>query len=488
MNKLTAITTFSAVLIALIGIAFFTVPSNPFFDVMKDRHGEWRIPTNGAATQATTWIINKLPRLDISFTPLDITFDMDNEAYLQSSVMYIVIPGVIGLIFMIAIVAIMISRYFCNCCGGKNVRRKGYRESNINFYRYAIIVVSFGLEAVLIYGYFANADLHKGLSTLAASFNESSTKLKIQFEKVKLEPNINYSKTEAIKTNELQDDLDFSLRYAQGQTDITNGYYKSFEAWRMVVIILNLILSTVGCSLGIAAGSVRKGTPVVIMVILFAVSDCLFFFSFGIHLSGSKLLLDYCTEIAEYIAPSNDQFLPMRLQFFVPCVSSPVFPFIEDHFLYKSLTGVDEFIKQCKDSNCNNESNYTYIQWYNFTELDTKLVYEGVDEGKKENLAKLFTNTSSYTAAAVVIEDSVTCRFTKDEIYQDQFLLCVYTKDNLYMMMITQFAGCILLIILTILGIPAIKRFKYAGNANINGVLDANKRFMGRHAKAKRTV
>ena len=489
MRKITVIPTVTALLVLLLGVAYFRIPTSLFFDVMHDRNGDWRIPTNGKVTRVTTTIINKLPRIDISFSIIDQQFDMDNEQYIQSTIMYIMIPGIIGLVFMIVVISLMLGRYFCNCCGGKNVRRKGYRESNINFYRYAIIVISFFLEAVLIYGYFANTDLHKGLKILTNNFNLTSVELKAQFDKVELENASTYNYSVDITNEDLQKDLAFSLRYAQGQATETRLFFKKYEIFRMLVIIFNLILSTIGCSLGIAAGSVHKGSPVLIMVILFAISDCLFFFSFGIHLAGSKLVLDYCSEIEDYTSPKNDEFLPMRLQYFVPCVSSPVYPFIQDRFIYKCLTSLDEFKDLCNKSNCTDlHKNITWDQIINESITAESFFYPGEATANHDNITTHLADTKKKCVATMVIENSTTCRWSKNTIYQDKFLLCTYTKDNLYMMMITQFAGSILLVILTILGIPAIKRFKYAGNANINGILDANKRFMGRHAKAKRTV
>lgn len=483
MKLLDFLTYFSASFIGCVVCLIYFNPKLHFFDVMVDRHGRWRIPTNGGVTQTVNKFINAFPRFDSQFNVVDPQFDMDNEYYNESTITYILLFGFIGVAFMVIICIFLLARYCCNCCGGKNVRRKGYKESSINFYRYAIIILSFVLEALLIYGYFANTDLHNSLSVLTDSFVNTSKQLMQQFDVVKLPDSI--PGLENVNMSLLEEDLSFSVRYASGQADIMKNFLDTFEAYRMGIIIANLIAATLGCSLGIAAGSVRKGTPVLIMVILFAVADCLFFFSFGIHFSGSKIIYDFCTDVDPYLDPGNDEFLPLRLQFFVPCVSSPIFPFINDYFNYYGLDATQKFIDHAKSNNYT-EIVEKYVQWFNISDSS---VSEAVNTKKDDSsLASLYETALNKTSIMTIIDQSMTCRWSKNELRLDSFLLCTYAKDNIDMIMMTQGLGCIVLIVLTLLGIPAIKRFKYAGNANLEGVLDANKRFMGKKAKAKRSV
>ena len=480
MDKLTALTAFSTAFVFIICFVALRFPELGFFDVMVDRHGRWRIPTSGGPTKAANAIIKAFPRLDGSFSKLeDASFDMDNEGYLESNVIYIVLFGIIGVVIAIIVFSIIIGRYCCNCCGGKDVRRKGYPENQINFFRYAIIIISFFLEAILIYGYFANTDLHTSLSTLTDSFENVSNQILNQMNKITLPDDVPEIEQENLNITLFREDFAFSARYASGQADSMKSFLDKFETWRMVIIIANLVAATFGCSLGIAAGSVRKGTPVLIMVILFAVADLLFFISFGIHFAGSKIIYEFCDEIQEYISDEYDDMIPMRLQYFIPCVNSPVFPFVKNNFYFWALKNVSALNQKLEASG---NTNYTYpADWSNVTEY-----YSIVQEIGTTDIKETYEQTVNATTQMTIIEQSVTCRWSRNELKQDQWLLCTYAKDNLDMIMLTQLAGCIVLFVLTILGIPAIKRFKFAGNANLGGVLDGNKGFMNKHAKAKR--
>ena len=456
-----------------------------FFDVMIDRHGRWRIPTDGTVTQIANAIIKAFPRFDSSFSVLeDSQFDMDNSSYVQSTIMYVVLFGVIGAVIAVIILIIMVGRYCCNCCGGKGVRRKGYPENQINFFRYSIIIISFILEAILIYGYFANTDLHSSLSVLADSFENISNQILSQMNQIYIPSESFPGIPETVTMDMFQEDFKFSVRYAAGQADAMNNFIDKFELARMIFIILNLVISTVGCALGIAAGSVRKGTPVLVMVILFTVADLLFFISFGIHFAGSKLVYDFCNEIGNYIDMNSEDMIPMRLQYFVPCVNSPVFPFIKNHMYFQALKNLGDFKTAYQTAQTEIDAATDPVltaTWENFS-----LIEEYVTSLNNEAISKQYANTKNATNQMVLIEQSTTCRWSKNEMRLDEWLLCTYAKDNLDMIMITQGAGCIVLLILTILGIPAIKRFKFAGNANLAGVLDGKKAFFGKHAKAKR--
>jgi hypothetical protein len=391
--------------------------------------------------------------------------------------MYIVLFGFLGVIIAVTIFSILIGRYCCNCCGGKDVRRKGYPENQINFFRYAIIIISFILEGILIYGYFANTDLHASLSTLTDSFENVSNQILEQMDKITIPAEPIPEIPSNINNSLFIEDFKFSTRYAAGQAQNMKSFLDKFEAWRMIIIVTNLIAATFGCSLGIAAGSVRKGTPVLVMVILFAIADCLFFISFGIHFAGSKIFFEFCEEIEEYTNEEYDDMIPMRLQYFIPCVNSPVFPFVKDYFYFTALSDVHKFNEKL-ESLGETQADAT---WKNISE------YENIVNKKKNTeLTAKYNSALNSTNQMIIIEQSVTCRWSREQLKQDKWLLCIYAKDNLNMIMITQLVGSIVLFILTILGIPAIKRFKFAGNANLGGVLDGNKVFMGKRAKAKR--
>jgi len=483
MNFRSALTGFSVSFIVLVFvITAYKTKFDPL-DIMVDRHGRWRIPTQGTFTQYANKFIKSFPRWDSQFNNISTVFDMDNSQYISSTVVYILFFGGIGCLFLVFVGLFLIGRYCCDCCGGKNVPRKGYKESSINFYRYGIIIFSFFLEGLLVFGYFANTDLHNSLDALTTSFTNTSDLLTKQFNSLRSSIPENIAGL-TLNMTILMEDLEFSARYASGQSDIMKRFLDGFETTRMVIILANLIGATLGCSLGIAAGSVRKGTPVIIMVSLFAISGALFFFSFGTHFAGSKMISEFCTDIDPYIITGNDDFLPMRLQFFVPCVSSPVYPFIKDHLAYEALIAVDDMKSEATSASCSAITTNPPT-WYNVTDSYYKTA---VTSCSNSDLTLAYTIALNKSTPMIVLDQSITCRWSKNELRLDSFLLCTYAKDNLDMIMMTQGIGAVLLVLLTILGIPAIKRFKYAGNANLEGVLDANKRFMGKRAKAKRTV
>jgi hypothetical protein len=74
-----------------------------------------------------------------------------------------------------------------------------------------------------------------------------------------------------------------------------------------------------------------------------------------------------------------------------------------------------------------------------------------------------------------LIEKNQQCRTSKETLIGENFLLCTYLRENLEMLTLTQILGGILIIIVTIVGIPAIKKFEWAGKANTVRVVKAQR-------------
>jgi hypothetical protein len=86
----------------------------------------------------------------------------------------------------------------------------------------------------------------------------------------------------------------------------------------------------------------------------------------------------------------------------------------------------------------------------------------------------------------MILDRNQQCKPSKDAITGENFLFCTYLRDNLDMLTLTQVVGALLLLIITIVGIPAIKKFEWAGNAGLNGVFNGQRKVNLNKARAKR--
>lgn len=465
--------------------------------VYTDRHGTWRIPTNGWITNLTNKAIQTIPRVSSSkFSFVSPQFDLDNSEYIDSTVMYILLTGAVGVLFLLIVIIVFVAKYACKCCGGTRIPRAGYKQSSINVLRVFIIIFSFLLEGVLIYGYFANTDLHTSLSNLVTSFGEIYDQLTNLFNVIidEVKKYEGDSVFQVTKESFLVD-LNFSVKFAGRQVKQLASAYSTFESLRMALIIINLIAATIACSVGIAAGSVSKGTPVIVMIIMLSVSGALFFFSFGAHFSGSKMIFEFCQDVSSILDNPNDHdIMPLRLQFFVPCISSPLYPFIGDIFTMKAQNATNFFIDNLKDDpayKASKEIQETLPYWFNISaKYYRDFINNNVtDESSRIKLGTILTNSINEIKPMSILAETQTCDWSKEQLRLERFQLCVYAKDNCDMLMVTQLCSAVLVVIITCLGFPAIKKFQWAGNANYRGVLNGGqKKVGGKQPRAKRDV
>jgi hypothetical protein len=463
--------------------------------VYVDRWGDrWRIPTNGWATKITNKCIEMIPRFSTDFAMVDPDFDLESQYYLKSSGLYILFCGLVGLLFLVIVGIFFLCRYCFGCCGGKSLPRRGYARDDITCARLAIVILSFLLEGVLIFGYFANSDLDISLGKLVKVFQGIGQKLSGDIHYIIDRFPVNLTGNSLFDTfkEDFKADLRFSATYALAQTSVMKDMTDGFEGGRMALVILTLIVATFGCSVGIAAGSLNRGWPVMIMVGLNTVAVVMIFFSTGFHFTGSKIMYEYCDGINYYLT-NDDEVIPQRLQFFVPCVASPVFPYIQDYFVIQSVLAVNEFNTMLLNTSLlqdiSNDYRYSPAQWFNVTNSFYQKVINEISESekaKRDELQEYYNGLKDFVTVLLLVDDSAHCRWSKNEMRAENFLFCVYLKDNLDMMTCTQAVGAVILVIITLIGIPAIRKFEWAGHANMGGILNAGQRAAPKGARAKR--
>ena len=454
-------------------------------EVYVDRRGDkWRIPSVGLPTNFANWLINYIPRFTKRFKMISPDFDLENEEYLDSSLMLIFVIGLIGVIFALVFLLIIIFKYGCKFCGGMVLPRKGYSITRINSVRITMIVFTFFFEGMLIFGYFYNSDFHSSMKKLVNEFTKTGPNVEknmstfIQSLPEKTSDEIYNQNIDLFKS-----DLNFSVKYAVTQSNSMNDMMDNFEWIRMLLILVNLILSSVSCSFGIAAGSINRGCIMIVMVVLNSIACIFMFFSLGIHFTGSKIVYEYCSEIDYYIEGSGStEKIPMRLQYFTPCVNSPVLPFIEDHYVIEAVHNVDLFNE--KLISMNKTYSYSPSFWFNVTET---IYADEVTKQNNDDLTKLYKNAVNKSTYLIYLESFEQCTYSRNEIKEENFLFCTYMKDSIDMITLTQFIGCILIIIITITGIDAIKKFEWAGNSNLTNVVIGGKRSKNK-PKARRNV
>jgi hypothetical protein len=466
------------------------------YEIYTDRHGDqYLIPTTTWIQIAIAWCLEQIPRFTKKFELIDPGFDLENLDYLESSLMYILLCGSIGLLFLVIIVLFFILRYCFGCCGGKTLPRSGYSHASIAGIRITLVILSFLLEGILLYGYFANSDFHDGCKKLLNVFLGVGEQLQADLDIIR--GNLPPSPSGQVVFDEFHDlmvaDLTFSTRWAVSQTQIMESTVWSFESWRMAAVLLNLILSTISCSVGIAAGSVSRGVPVMIMIILNSIACVFVFFSAGTHFAGSKILVEYCDEIEYYLEPQNTEIIPNRLQYFLPCVASPVFPYIQDYYIINTVSKCNHLFQLLEESELwddpSNPIRFSPPHFWNVSSPFYRAEVEAIKEGDlKKEATETLGSAISWAEIFAVLDRNQQCKPSKDAMAGENFLFCSYLRDNLDMLTLTQVIGAVLIVVITIVGIPALKKFEWAGNAGLSGVFNGQRKVNLNKARAKRAI
>jgi hypothetical protein len=227
------------------------------------------------------------------------------------------------------------------------------------------------------------------------------------------------------------------------------------------------------------------------MIIMNAVAGCLIFFSAGSHFAGSKMVTEFCDDIAFYLDAGAEELLPMRLQFFVPCLTSPVFLFLEDYFVIGSVRRCEDLTETLNKTNVWAEQptpvSDSVPRWFNVSSPWYAMKIEDITDSQLRAEAKLkLEDAVSFARIWQLIDDNRHCRFSKNEMRGEQFLFCTYLRVSLDMLTLTQVVGALLIVIITGIGIPAIKKFEYAGFVAFKGRFNAGNQAAHRVPRAKR--
>jgi hypothetical protein len=377
--------------------------------------------------------------------------------------MYIVLCGAIGIFLFVLVIVALVLRRFCRCLQMKRF----YPSAEIIRTRITLMLLAFLLEGLLLYGYFANTDLHTAIRSLTEDFAGVGTKLSEDFEVLidNLPPVEGDATVYNRYSSQLRQDLEFSARYARGQSSAMETYTGTVEGLRMALILTNLILATISVSIGVTVGSIHSEKPLFVMVVCNGISLVLVFFSAGTHFAGSKIISEYCGETEYFLSGVGlGEPLPQRLQFFVPCVDSPVLPYIQDHFVVASAVAIGAVRTAFQTTSIWENVKDALPEWFNVTdEFYTKQIAEVRNESQRGELEVQIANARALSRFLVVFEESNTCSTTREIMREHEFLFCTYLRDNLDMLTMTQVLGGVLIAGLTGLGVMSLNLFRYAG-------------------------
>jgi hypothetical protein len=158
----------------------------------------------------------------------------------------------------------------------------------------------------------------------------------------------------------------------------------------------------------------------------------------------------------------------------VPCIDSPVIPFIRDYFVVNAAILIDVLNSKLKDTVLWDHPNISLRtappEWFNVSDPFYGDAIELIlDNAVKTDIKDVRANASAFAGILRILDDAEHCWPSKRVMKNQQFLFCSYTRDNADMITMTQGVGALLLLILTMLGIPAINEFKYVESAMKKG-------------------
>jgi hypothetical protein len=130
---------------------------------------------------------------------------------------------------------------------------------------------------------------------------------------------------------------------------------------------------------------------------------------------------------------------------------------------------------------------YSPAHWFNISdEYYRSEIQKITDPNLKQTIEIQYDNVTKFVGIFQLFQDHQHCRYTKSEMRGEQFLFCTYMKSNLDMITMSQVVGAILLIMCTLTAIPAIRKFEWAGRANLHGVLNGGKLLKNAQPRPKR--
>lgn len=406
------------------------------YEIVIDKFGTWVYPSNNSLISTLDYVVREFPRFYYTLSIVLPEFDLENTYYSNTNDVYILIMFAAGVIFLVSVYVVCFLKICLGKCGGIYYMRNGYKPYFAFALRYSMLLLSFSVVGILIYGYFANTDLHLSLTTLRDLFKDYSEELIEQVDQV-----IENIPSSIDNATAIKEDMRIQRAIIDYATNSASSYISGFETLRYLIAIFNSITATIGCAIGITAGSITGRVPLYIMIGMFAFSFAFFALSSAVHFAGAKSIVEFCDAIQPYLETDNDEYIPGSLQYFIRCFASPYLNSFHDEFIAQELATFNSQINGCTVDGVT--PNYADIEMFS----DSACTDINMTQAKKTAIG----------LRAVVSRD--TCAWTKEKYRDTYFLLCIYSRTNLEMTMLTQFAGGLAIGILTVLGVIGIKVF-----------------------------
>jgi hypothetical protein len=271
------------------------------------------------------------------------------------------------------------------------------------------------------------------------------------------------------------EELKATRGYGQARYDRMRSTMSTIEGLRFFLIIANLIATTVACSLGITAGSIMRPGLLGIMIGMNTGTSVVIILSFAVHVSIGKSLREYCDLTYQY--SRSDLIPPMRVQYFVPCLTSPLYDDLFDHYCRSMLLGREELHTVLKNHNSG-----MYIPPSML--LSDPMVEEAIGAMKNDEISGIYANAKSEEEMFKLVDNLYNCRWTKARWQADDFVVCRYGLNAVDMIMIIQALAWVVVVLLIFGSIPSLNKFRWAWKADVFGREGLS--VSGKKAKAKR--
>lgn len=472
--------------------------SSPLADTYKDSFGEeWRVPPPNFISTGLNIVYDYIPRVNFSFKLIPFTFDPQNSNYLQSAYIYLLISLAFGVFITLLIILVLVSKFCCNCCGGKSIPREGYSTYDIDSSRGFLLVASFIVEFMLILSFFANTEVDKSMLTIRQRiYNYAQEKIGRldNFTKLIEEDKLNITDTFYNKSL-FEADLKYSKRAIIYYANQSRSQLNVLEVCRMILVIATLAASTVACTFGIVAGTIYRPWPIWIMIYMSLILIPVSWAAFGLHYAIGRSLYEFCTDIKPYISLGSRSSIPQNLQYFFHCVNSPVFLYIDNYILLNSLLDIRNYTSKFNETgyklttatNCT--APFKELEPYIFNISDpyySNIITDCIIEDKRDDVNDILEQSRNISSIATYFYELDKCRDTKADYRNEEFLICTYTQYNMQQLTVTQGLAAFFLIFIAFSGIGSILKFKWT---EITGLakFDGQAGFAGRAARPKRT-
>ena len=195
---------------------------------------------------------------------------------------------------------------------------------------------------------------------------------------------------------------------------------------------------------------------------------------------------EFCTDSGTYVDSRNEQFLPQRLQYFLPCISSPLYSFLSDHYYISAILDTSEFSVELDKWKENHNDVIVYTPTFN--NVSSENYSNIVASSNDDKFKKIYNHAVNVSKLALIVDESRTCRWTKEKLRNEQFLMCSFTMDAVERLYLTQAIAGLIMIIIIFCAIGEIKKLKFAETLHMSSSQqDKQGGYIGRPARSKRT-